>query len=59
MIKNECSIEALNQLNSVRKSAEKMFLESYPKESFELVNIPMIPLQMKAEAKTMRKEGKI
>lgn len=59
MIKNECSIEALNQLNSVRKRAEKMFLESYPKESFELVNIPVIPLQMKAEAKTMRKEGKI
>ncbi len=43
-IKSECSIENLNRLGSTKKKAEKMFLECYPAEKFDLFEVPVISL---------------
>jgi len=43
-IESECSIEILNRLGSTKKKAEKMFLECYPAEKFDLFEIPVIAL---------------
>ncbi len=44
-IESECSIENLSKLGSPKKKAEKMFLECYPIEKFDLFEIPVIPLR--------------
>ncbi len=44
-VENECSIESLKNLGGRKKRAEKMFLECYPDENFELFEIPVIPLK--------------
>lgn len=46
-IESECSTENLNRLGSPKKKAEKMFLECYPLNDFDLFEIPVIPLRLK------------
>ncbi|MDM8523642.1 hypothetical protein QUF80_09750 [Desulfococcaceae bacterium HSG8] len=42
-IESECSIENLDRLGSPKKKAEKMFLECYRINDFDLFEIPVIP----------------
>jgi len=43
-IQNECTIDRLSVLG-IQEKAERMFLERYPKERFELLDIPVITFQ--------------